>query len=192
MSRNFCITEREVNGQQLTREKLALFFQSQRYRYSDIFNVGLDESQLPVKVTTKIGIFFSTLAILLGFPFVSATWHEMKYRENEVQSLAAMRDIRLAQKTFKAERGRYGTLQELASSKLIRAEIGTGKWFGYLYSVEAETEHYRARAVPKVFGPKLRDSTGGRGLYLDETGVIRGSSTNVNNPSLEDEPLNEQ
>ncbi len=103
-----------------------------------------------------------------------------------------MRDIRVAQTRFKADRGRYGTLQELATSRLIRSELATGNWKGYIYSVDSEVQRYRARAVPREFGPTFDTRSGGFGLYLDETGVIRRSSNNVKNPGATDEPLPEQ
>ena len=147
---------------------------------------------MPVKVTTKISIFFLTLAVLLGFPTVAHVFHLMKYHLNEESALESMRDNRSAQTRFIADRRRYGTLEELAASRLIRSELGTGNWRGYLYSVEAETERYRARAVPKEFGPTFRDRTGCFGLYLDESSAIRMSYDDPKKPSATDEPLRER
>ena len=100
-----------------------------------------------------------------------------------------MKDIRSAQIRFKTAEGRYGTLIELYTAGLIRPELATGIWSGYIYAIDADPKGYRARAVPKEFGPTFHSRSGGVGLYLDESGIIRLAYGNVKNPSVNDEPL---
>ena len=118
----------------------------------------------------------------------SAACHLLRLQLNETRSVETMRDIRAAQTWFRAHRGRYGTLNELTAMRLIRSELATGYYSGYFYSIEAETQHYRAKAVPKKFGND-RDIAGLSGKFLDETGVIRRSWSDVKNLGVTDEPM---
>ena len=106
---------------------------------------------------------------------------------NEGSAMASLRTISQAEMTYQGTVAKYGTLQELAASGLIDANLGSGTKNGYTFTVTLDSENpegFEVTGVPVTYG-----KTGTRSFYIDETFVMRGAD-NYGGPSTKmDEPL---
>ena len=95
-------------------------------------------------------------------------------RWNEDDAISSLRTVREAEVAFRSAHGRYGTLQELASDRLIQNSVATGIFRGYKFTLVATSNSYEARAVPTKYGANVYSGTGSMSYYLDQSGLIRG------------------
>lgn len=104
---------------------------------------------------------------------------ESKKAANEASAISSCRTIVTAQITYSATvgNGSYGSLQELADAGLIDEVLGAGEKDGYSFTVANDTTTFSVTASP------LSESSGTRGFYADETGVIRYDNSGSAGPS---------
>lgn len=89
---------------------------------------------------------------------------------NEASAISSVRTIVTAQITYSATQGNgsYGTLAELQGAGLIDESLGSGSKDGYNFAVTNTATTFTVTATPVTDG-----TTGNRGFFADQTGVIR-------------------
>lgn|SRR5262249_5665904 len=108
-------------------------------------------------------------------------------RINEVKATDALREIREAQKMFKQQWRRYGSLKEIGLNLLEDNTATTVNKSGYKYELTLSENGYKVLATPVQF-----KVTGSWAFYLDETGVIRGSAIDGQTVNSNDIPIKNQ
>ena len=94
---------------------------------------------------------------------------------------ASLRKIEKAEKEYKAKRGHYSTLQELAREAYLTGKLSKGLGDGYRYEVNLKDKSYQARAVPdKSVDAKLP------AFLLEESGVMHMSELDKTEANLND------
>ena len=96
--------------------------------------------------------------------------------------------LRVAEESYRVKLAhhRYGTLEELYKAGLIDAELGSGTKAGYRFELVPLETSFKLTAVPIEYG-----STGDWSFYLDESGVIRGQTSN-REANAQDPPIGNQ
>lgn len=100
-----------------------------------------------------------------------------KMAANEAGAIQSLRTLVSAEDTFRNTEGlnRYGSLAELrdVNPPCIDPALGSGTAAGYTITVVGApaSDTWAAVAIPNVVG-----STGNRGFYVDQSGVIRYSN----------------
>jgi hypothetical protein len=95
--------------------------------------------------------------------------------------LAQLQTIKQAELAYFAEKGRFGTVDELVSSGQLNH---TPQVLNYTIEIEATAGGYTLMAVPDEYGPDGR-----RSFYLDQSGIIRGADHNGGAPKPTDPPV---
>jgi hypothetical protein len=98
-------------------------------------------------------------------------------RFNEDRALGAIETIRDAEEQFMSKKRCYGNLEEL--NALFRG-IPERQQHGYAFRLEVSQDSYFAVATPTEF--KERSIS----LYLDQTGIIRGTFNNGREATAKD------
>lgn len=98
---------------------------------------------------------------------------------DEEWAIGAMIQIRKAEEAFKSANGHYGTLDELAASRLVPSRVQ----YGYQFTVRATPNSYVAVATPTRWKETCMS------LYLDQSGIIRGMYKNGAPADVRDPPL---
>jgi prepilin-type N-terminal cleavage/methylation domain-containing protein len=110
---------------------------------------------------------------------------------NEAAAIGALRTLSSAQENYRNNSGAqtYGTLAELSSAAppYIDSALGSGISRGYAISIVGtpSPDTWEATAIPTTVG-----STGNRGFFIDQSGVIR-YSTDGSAPDTTSHALNE-
>src|ERR1044072_1614212 len=109
---------------------------------------------------------------------------QISIRLNIENALTSLRSLRIAEESyrFKLEHHRYGALEELYNAGLIDAELGSGTKAGYRFVLAPLETSFKLTAIPVEYG-----RTGDWSFYLDESGVIRGQTSN-REPNAQDPP----
>jgi hypothetical protein len=112
----------------------------------------------------------------------------LSIRLNIENALKSLRLLRVAEESYrvKLEHHRYGTLEELYKAGLIDGELGAGTKAGYRFELAALETSFKVTATPIQYG-----KTGDRSFYLDESGVIRGQTSN-REANAHDSPIGNQ
>ena len=107
---------------------------------------------------------------------------------NIENALNSLRQLRVAQESYRVKLAhhRYGTLEELYNAGLIDAELGSGTKAGYRFELAPLEASFKVTAIPIEYG-----RTGDWSFYLDESGVIRGQTSN-RQPNAHDPPIGKQ
>jgi type IV pilus assembly protein PilA len=109
---------------------------------------------------------------------------------NEASSLASMRQIYEAQDAYYQDNQQFGTLDQLATARLIRPELGTGQKNGYIFKVGLSTnEETEQPGFEIVATPVSYPNSGRRSFYLDESGVVRAADARGGEATRFDEPM---
>jgi len=98
-----------------------------------------------------------------------------KLAANEAAAIGNMRTIASAQETFRSSgEGAYGTANRLstATPAYIDSVLGSGTKQGYTYTVTLDPPTWHCHATPVTF-----QTTGNRGFYVSNDGVIRFNMT---------------
>jgi type IV pilus assembly protein PilA len=92
---------------------------------------------------------------------------------NEASAISACRTIGTAQLTYSSTvgNGSFGSLDELVGARMIDEALGSGVKEGYNFTVNAAGQTFEVTAEPITLG-----TTGNRGFYTDQTGVIRAEA----------------
>ena len=108
---------------------------------------------------------------------------------NEAAAIGALRTLSSAQENYRNNSGTnlYGTLAELsgATPPYIDSALGGGVSRGYTVAIVGvpDADSWSATAVPTTVG-----TSGNRGFFIDESGVIRyttdGTAPTVASPAL--------
>ncbi len=110
---------------------------------------------------------------------------------NEAAAIGALRTLSSAQENYRNNSGTnlYGTLAQLsgATPPYIDSALGSGVSRGYTIAIVGTptANAWSATAVPNAVG-----TTGNRGFFIDESGVIR-FTTDGSPPDTTDPALNE-
>ena len=113
---------------------------------------------------------------------------QLSIRLNIENALNSLRQLRVAEESHrvKLEHHRYGTLEDLHQAGLIDAELASGTKSGYRFELTPSETSFKLTATPIQYG-----STGDWSFYLDESGVIRGQTSN-REANAEDSPIGNQ
>ena len=88
---------------------------------------------------------------------------------NEASAVASLKALTSANEQYKARFVRYaGTLRNLSQTKFIDSVLGSGTKSGYSFTYAGGANTWTTRASPVLAG-----STGDRGFFVNQTGVIR-------------------
>lgn len=88
---------------------------------------------------------------------------------NEASALTSVRTVGQGQVAYKNRYNGYATLPELVGEELIDGSLGSGSKAGYQFSMQnLSDDHFEIIAFPLDLG-----TSGQKGFYADETGVIR-------------------
>ncbi|MFH1550736.1 MAG: prepilin-type N-terminal cleavage/methylation domain-containing protein [Planctomycetota bacterium] len=108
---------------------------------------------------------------------------------NEAAAIGALRTLSSGEENYRNNSGTgvYGTLAELSSAAppYIDSALGAGTCRGYTVAIVGtpDSDSWSATAVPTTVG-----SSGNRGFFVDESGVIRfttdGTAPTTASPSL--------
>ena len=96
-----------------------------------------------------------------------------RQEKNAAEAAQKLRDVRAAERTFKARHDRFGTLVELAEAGLLGLPPADRTSAVYRFSSSATANSYEVAATPT-----RRDDAYayvGWSFFLDESGVIRGA-----------------
>ncbi len=111
---------------------------------------------------------------------------QSKKAANEASAISSVRNLVTAEITYASTvgAGQFGSLASLQSTNFIDNVLGSGAKDGYGFTVTTSgAVSFTVVAVPQTIG-----TTGERGFYSDQTGVIRyttnGSAPNSNSPAL--------
>lgn len=105
---------------------------------------------------------------------------------NEAAAETAIRTIHTAAQSYRAVNTSFpSTLASLSSAipPYIDSILGSGAKNGYNFSVSAATNTFSSTARPQNFG-----TSGVRSFFVDESGVIRYTTSDAN-PSSADNPI---
>ena len=112
----------------------------------------------------------------------------------EAEAAQRLRDVRSAEKTFKARHDRFGTLDDLVEAGVLGLPAADRTSAAYRFSSSATASSYEITGTPT-----LHDDASayvGWAFFLDESGVIRGAPYGKNNgyraASKIDQPIREQ
>jgi hypothetical protein len=117
-----------------------------------------------------------------------------RQQKNEAEAAQTLRDVRAAERTFKARHDRFGTLADLAEAGLLGLPPAGRTTAAYRFSSSATASSYEITETPTT-----RDDAYayvGWAYFLDESGVIRGAPYGKDNgyrvASKSDQPIREQ
>jgi hypothetical protein len=120
-----------------------------------------------VMFNLRLHVKMSVIAV--GLLLISACISCMStWRWRIITAKASLREIEIAESSYKSAKGRYGTLPELAAAGLITGDMAQGKGDAYRYEVRLKGESYEARAIPDKAVDKELPA-----YYLDASGVLR-------------------
>ena len=136
-------------------------------------------------------------AILLGCICVvscSGIASRARQEKDEADAAQMLKDVRSAERTFKARRDRFGTLDDLVQAGLLALPPAARTSAAYRFGSSATATSYEITATPT-----RRDDAYayvGWAFFLDESGVIRGAPYGKNNgyrvASKSDQPIPQQ
>lgn len=126
------------------------------------------------------------LLALVAFVLVTGCTPGFERRWNEEQARAAIRTIRTAERDFRLRAGKYGSLKDLGVAGLIDSQLASGTKNGFRFELKSDGDSFVATA-----SPLKHRRTGDWYLYLDQTGVIRGTGDGRGS-SAQDEPIGNQ
>jgi hypothetical protein len=114
--------------------------------------------------------------------------------KNEAEAAQRLRDVRSAERAFKARHDRFGTLDDLIEAGLLRLPPADRTSTAYRFSSSATASSYEITATPTT-----RDDAYayvGWAFFLDESGVIRGAPYGKDNgyrvAGKSDQPIRQQ
>jgi hypothetical protein len=114
--------------------------------------------------------------------------------KNEAEAAQGLRDVRSAEKTFKARHNRFGTLDDLVEAGVLGLPPADRTSAAYRFSSSARASSYEITATPTTHDDAY--AYVGWAFFLDESGVIRGAPYGKNNgyrvASKSDQPIREQ
>ena len=124
-------------------------------------------------------VFF--MIIIMGIISAIAIPNLLRARvdSNESAAIRNLRAINIAEVTYNAAKGTYGSLADLTAYQANGPKFLDGDWIGtkqgYDFTISTKsTTKYEATAVPSDQG-----KSGIRGFFTDESGVIRGDEFGI-------------
>jgi type IV pilus assembly protein PilA len=128
-------------------------------------------------------IVIAIILIILSIALPKMSQSQMHARE--MGAIATLKTINTVQIQYQSQFGQYasslaqlgppagaGGSEGAQAANLISGNLASGSTGGYNYTVTQTPTGFAAVAVPKVY-----NNTGRRSFYLDQTGVIRESTT---------------
>lgn len=120
------------------------------------------------RLLLKLMLLTFALCFTAGCKSEADSASPMAVAANETAAIARLRSIITAEQNYKAETGKYGSLDELIKAQMI-GDPSQGKLGGYKYEITTNSKVFQATAVPEEYGV-----TGKRSFYADQTGALRG------------------
>ncbi|MHC4663377.1 MAG: type IV pilin protein [Planctomycetota bacterium] len=103
---------------------------------------------------------------------------------HEAAIIASLRTLSSTEEQYNSRFGAYGSLADLLTEEYIDPVLGSGTKSGYSVTLTPGPDTWAATAVPTTPG-----TTGDRGFYVDQTGVLRftadGTAPNNSSPALD-------
>ncbi|HVF66918.1 MAG TPA: DUF3352 domain-containing protein [Pyrinomonadaceae bacterium] len=115
---------------------------------------------------------------------IAASVRDAPVLSGESSATYALYELLNAENDYKGEKkkGRYGTLEELVSEKIL--EKGFGEHLGYSIEMNASGEKFEVTATPKEYG-----KTGRLSFFLDESGTMRAADHKGKPATASDPPV---
>ena len=101
---------------------------------------------------------------------------------NEIIAMSALQMIASSEAQYRVDKGGYGSLESLVSSKLITPNMLDK--YGYAFSVTTSGSGFEVVAVPNEYG-----KTGKRSFFIDQSGVVRGDDHGGGPATVADKPV---
>ena len=101
---------------------------------------------------------------------------------NEMIAMSVLQMIASGEASYKMDKGSYGSIDNLADSKLIQKDILDK--YGYRFEVTTSGNGFEVVAVPMEYG-----KTGKRSFFIDQTGVVRGDDHGGGPATVADKPV---
>jgi type IV pilus assembly protein PilA len=129
-------------------------------------------------VELMIVIAIISIIVVIAIPSIAGA----KLASNEASAISSLRTLTTANQHYRTRFQRYPTaLTDLSATGYIDTVLGTGSKSGYVFAFSGSTDTWSIAADPSVPG-----TTGFRGFFVDESGVIRfsepGPATSSSNP----------
>jgi hypothetical protein len=140
-----------------------------------------------MKANTKTLVFMFSVCVIA----ILMSCYYSKRRSNEDFAAGAMRNIRMAQYTYKSTKGagKYGSLNELVDARLLNRSLSDKQESGYKFEVSGNDAGFEAVAIPVEYGVK---GTGMLSFYVDKSGIIRAGDKRGGKAGKDDPPISEK
>ncbi|MGH9881362.1 MAG: hypothetical protein ACRD6N_08000, partial [Pyrinomonadaceae bacterium] len=122
--------------------------------------------------------------VMLMVAGISGASSQSSLQVNEAVAQGSLRTIAGAQATFHSTEGngRYASLDELVSAKLVSTEMF--EKYGYRIEIRVSGNGFEASAVPIEYG-----KTGRMSYFVDESSVLRGGDHGGGPATIADNPV---
>jgi hypothetical protein len=117
----------------------------------------------------SITLLVITLILLLG-GFIYTLFAGLRSMANQQAAHEAIRQIVVAEKNYRQQFGKYGTLKELEASNLIKKDLAEGIYKGFRYRVVIQAGAFTITAIPVRMSLNGYWGTGHRVLCVNENG----------------------
>ena len=109
--------------------------------------------------------------ILMTVASISSATKNPPPEANETIAIGMLRGLSGAEEQYKSGpgKGRYGSLQQLAETKMFSLDMLDKYAAGYKFEITVIGEQFEGVATPKEYG-----KTGKRSFFVDKSGVVRG------------------
>ena len=101
---------------------------------------------------------------------------------NEIIAMSALQMIANSEAQYRVDKGDYGSLESLVSSKMITRDMLDK--YGYGFSVTTSGSGFEVVATPNEYG-----KTGKRSFFIDQSGVLRGDDHGGGPATVADKPV---
>lgn len=127
-----------------------------------------------LSVIQQITLRGLAFVLVAGFFLLLLSCVSFDERVNRAQVITDTENIRDAEAEFRKKHGRYGSIEDLLTDKLLDSRLRGARDADYVFKLEAEEEHYTLIVAPD--SSKNHEPTGeSLSLYLDDSGIIRAS-----------------
>lgn len=115
----------------------------------------------------EVMIVVAIIGIILSIAIPSI--RNSRKSANEASAIASLKALSSANEQYKTRFKRYATtLRNLSQTSFIDSVLGSGTKSGYRFTYTGAANTWTTRAAPSVAG-----TTGDRGFFVNQTGVIR-------------------
>jgi type IV pilus assembly protein PilA len=142
---------------------------------------------LITNIASVLTIFPFAIIMAIAIPNLLAA----RRAANEASAMYVLRRVGSAEEEYQNVYGKYGTLDQLESERLITPDLAAETRNGYNFTFELSTPTGTQRTGFDVVAvPVTYPNTGIRSFYVDETGVIRAANKHGGQAGKYDPPPN--